>query len=85
VGELRDTGNLVIGAGSVDDLDSMYRGPVVAMKKSRNGLLLRPTSTGHGDLLGVRLPRSVASGAGPVGRGLFVVGGQWEQIQVARV
>ena len=85
VGELRDSGNLVIGAGSVDDLDSMYRGPVVAMKKSRNGLLLRPTSTGQGDLLGVRLPRSVASGAGPVGRGLFVVGGQWEQIQVARV
>jgi S-DNA-T family DNA segregation ATPase FtsK/SpoIIIE len=84
VGELRDTGNLVIGAGSVDDLDGMYRGPVVAMKKSRNGLLLRPTQTGQGDLLGVRLPRSVATGAGPVGRGLLVLAGQWEQIQVAR-
>ena len=84
VGELRDTGSLIIGAGSVDDLDGMYRGPVVAMKKSRNGLLLRPTQTGQGDLLGVRLPRSVASGAGPVGRGLLVIGGQWEQIQIAR-
>ncbi|GAA1291969.1 cell division protein FtsK [Planotetraspora silvatica] len=83
VGELRDTGSLVIGAGSADDLDSMYRGPVVAMKKSRTGLLLRPSSTGQGDLLGVRLPRSLASGAGPAGRGLLVIGGAWEQIQVA--
>jgi S-DNA-T family DNA segregation ATPase FtsK/SpoIIIE len=62
----------------------MYRGPVVAMKKSRNGILLRPNQTGQGDLLGVRLPRSVASGAGPAGRGLLVIGGQWEQVQVAR-
>lgn len=84
VGELRDTGSLVIGAGSADDLDSMYRGPAVAMKKSRNGLLLRPSSPGQGDLLGVRLPRSVASGTGPAGRGLLVLGGAWEQIQVAQ-
>ncbi|ETK33281.1 FtsK/SpoIIIE domain-containing protein [Microbispora sp. ATCC PTA-5024] len=84
VGELRDTGSLVIGAGSADDLDSMYRGPVVAMKKSRNGLLLRPSSPGQGDLLGVRLPRSLASGTGPAGRGLLVIGGAWEQVQVAR-
>ncbi|MEW9526995.1 FtsK/SpoIIIE domain-containing protein [Microbispora sp. NPDC049125] len=84
VAELRDTGSLVIGAGSADDLDSMYRGPVVAMKKSRCGLLLRPSSPGQGDLLGVRLPRSVAGGTGPAGRGLLVLGGAWEQIQVAR-
>ncbi len=84
VGELRDTGSLVIGAGSADDLDSMYRGPVVAMKKSRNGLLLRPSSPGQGDLLGVRLPRSVASGTGPTGRGLLVLAGAWEQVQVAQ-
>ncbi|GII75520.1 cell division protein FtsK [Sphaerisporangium rufum] len=83
VGELRDTGNLVIAAGSVEDLDSMYRGPVVAMKKSRNGLLLRPAQPGDGDLFGVRLPRSVASGSGPVGRGLLVLAGMWEQVQVA--
>ncbi|GAA3831354.1 FtsK/SpoIIIE domain-containing protein [Sphaerisporangium flaviroseum] len=84
VGEVRDTGSLIIGAGSVEDLDAMYRGPVVAMKKSRNGLLLRPSQPGDGDLLGVRLPRSVASGTGPVGRGLLVLGGAWEQVQVAR-
>ncbi|WP_240506709.1 FtsK/SpoIIIE domain-containing protein [Thermoactinospora rubra] len=83
VGELRDTGNIVIAAGSAEDLDSMYRGPIVAMKKARNGILLRPTSTSQGDLLGVRLPRSLATGAGPVGRGLMVVGGTWELIQVA--
>ncbi|GAA4064218.1 FtsK/SpoIIIE domain-containing protein [Nonomuraea soli] len=83
VSEVRDTGNLVIGAGSVEDLDSMYRGPVVAMKKARNGLLLRPTSTSQGDLLGVRLPRSLATGSGPAGRGLMVLGGTWELVQVA--
>ncbi|MFI6811460.1 FtsK/SpoIIIE domain-containing protein [Nonomuraea sp. NPDC050328] len=83
IGEVRDTGNLVIGAGSVEDLDSMYRGPVVAMKKARNGLLLRPTTTSQGDLLGVRLPRSLATGAGPAGRGLLVLGGMWELVQVA--
>ncbi|MBO3748307.1 cell division protein FtsK [Streptosporangiaceae bacterium NEAU-GS5] len=83
VGQSRDSANLVIAAGSVEDLDSMYRGPVVAMKKGRNGLLLRPSQTGHGDLLGVRLSRSVATGAGPAGRGLLVIGGAWEPIQVA--
>jgi S-DNA-T family DNA segregation ATPase FtsK/SpoIIIE len=83
VPELRDSGSVVIAAGSVEDLDSMYRGPVVAMKKSRNGLLLRPTATGQGDLLGVRLPRSLATGAGPAGRGIMVVGGMYELIQVA--
>lgn len=83
VAELRDSGNLVIAAGSVEDLDSMYRGPVVAMKKTRTGLLLRPTATGQGDLLGVRLPRSLATGSGPAGRGLMVVGGTWELIQVS--
>ncbi|GAA3659635.1 FtsK/SpoIIIE domain-containing protein [Nonomuraea antimicrobica] len=83
VGEIRDSGNLVIAAGSADDLDSMYSGPIVAMKKSRSGLLLRPNSVGQGDLFGITLPRSAATGMAPAGRGLLVRGGSWEQIQVA--
>ncbi|MEU5867045.1 FtsK/SpoIIIE domain-containing protein [Nonomuraea sp. NPDC047529] len=83
VGESRDSGNLVIGAGNVDDLDSMYSGPVVAMKRTRSGLLLRPNQPGQGDLFGVQLPRSVATGIGPPGRALLFRGGTWERVQVA--
>ncbi|NUR88364.1 MAG: cell division-like protein, partial [Nonomuraea sp.] len=82
-GEMRDSGNLLIAAGNVDDLDSMYSGPIIALKKTRSGLLLRPSQPGQGDLFGITLPRSVVGGAGPAGRGLFIAGGSWELIQVA--
>ncbi|QFY09455.1 cell division protein FtsK [Nonomuraea phyllanthi] len=84
VGESRDSGNLVIGAGNVDDLDGMYTGPIVAMKRTRSGLLLRPNQAGQGDLFGVQLPRSLATGTGPPGRGLLFRGGAWERVQVAK-
>ncbi|MGH3388718.1 MAG: FtsK/SpoIIIE domain-containing protein, partial [Actinomadura sp.] len=83
VAAVRDTGNLVIAAGGADELDTMYAGPVLAMKKTRSGMLLRPTQTGQGDLFGIPLPRSIATGAGPAGRGLLITSGTWEQIQVA--
>jgi S-DNA-T family DNA segregation ATPase FtsK/SpoIIIE len=83
VGKFRDTGDLVIAAGGIDELDGMYRGPVVDIKRSRCGLLLAPDSASRGDLLGLRLPPSVATAANPAGRGILALGGTWELIQVA--
>jgi S-DNA-T family DNA segregation ATPase FtsK/SpoIIIE len=79
---IRDSGDAVLAAGSVEDLSGMYRGPVVAIKKSRSGILLAPRSYSDGDLLGVRLPREVG-GPAPMGRGLLVRTGQWVPVQVA--
>jgi S-DNA-T family DNA segregation ATPase FtsK/SpoIIIE len=83
VSKFRDTGDLVIAAGGVEELDGMYRGPVVDIKRSRCGVLLAPDSASRGDLLGVRLPPSVATAANPAGRGILALGGTWELIQVA--
>jgi S-DNA-T family DNA segregation ATPase FtsK/SpoIIIE len=81
VGAVRDTGGAVIGAGSTEELAGMYRGPVVALKRARSGILLSPQSLNDGDLFGLRLPRSVL-GAGPPGRGVLVRAGSWESVQV---
>jgi S-DNA-T family DNA segregation ATPase FtsK/SpoIIIE len=79
---IRDSGDAVLAGGSTEDLNSMYRGPVVALKKSRSGVLLAPRSYNDGELLGARLPREIG-GPAPAGRGLLVRGGQWEPVQVA--
>jgi len=83
VARWRDSGNVVVGAGTLEDLNGMYRGPVVALKKGRVGLLLDPRNYNDGDLLGVRLPRSVSAGGAPVGRAVMVAGGAWEMVQIA--
>jgi S-DNA-T family DNA segregation ATPase FtsK/SpoIIIE len=82
VAMLRDTGNLMIGAGTGTDLTSMYRGPVVSMKKSRAGLVLSPQKYDDAEIFGIQLPRGMAGGA-PPGRALLVSGGRYEPIQVA--
>jgi S-DNA-T family DNA segregation ATPase FtsK/SpoIIIE len=81
-GSIRDSGDAVLAGGSTEDLTSTYRGPVVAIKKSRSGVLLAPRSYNDGELLGARLPREIG-GPAPAGRGLLVRGGQWEAVQVA--
>jgi S-DNA-T family DNA segregation ATPase FtsK/SpoIIIE len=81
---LRDTGSMVAAAGALEELTSMYRGPVVAIKRSRSGLLLAPQNPNDGDLFGIRVPRSGA-GAGPAGRGLLIRSGEWEPAQVPYV
>ncbi|TDD58297.1 cell division-like protein [Kribbella antibiotica] len=83
VGMLRDTGNLVIGAGSTGDLTAAYRGPAASMKKSRAGIVLDPQKYDDAEIFGINLPRGMAGGA-PPGRALFVVGGRWEPVQVAK-
>jgi DNA segregation ATPase FtsK/SpoIIIE, S-DNA-T family len=82
LGRLRDSGSVLVAAGTTDDLGSAYRGPVAALKKSRSGLLLSPATPNDGDMFGIRLPRSVTGGM-PPGRGLLVTSGQWELVQVA--
>ncbi|MDQ1286452.1 MAG: segregation ATPase FtsK/SpoIIIE, family [Actinomycetota bacterium] len=78
---IRDTGSAVVAAGALDELGGMYRGPVVALKRSRSGVLLAPQVPNDGDLFGLRLPRSVIGG-GPPGRGILVTAGSWESVQV---
>ncbi|WP_432540487.1 FtsK/SpoIIIE domain-containing protein [Kineococcus sp. SYSU DK002] len=77
---LRDTGCLVVGAGGLEELQAMYRGPVTALKRGRSGILLTPRSVNDGDLFGMRLSRSVLGG--PPGRGFLVRGGSGEGVQV---
>jgi S-DNA-T family DNA segregation ATPase FtsK/SpoIIIE len=77
----RDGGHGLVAAGTTDDLGAQYRGFLVDARRSRSGLLLAPRGAGEGDLLAVRLPRNLD--AGPVGRGLLVVGGTARPVQVA--
>ncbi|MDX2969007.1 hypothetical protein [Kribbella solani] len=77
VASLRDTGNLVIGAGTTGDLSRMiYRGPVVALTKSRAGIVLSPEKSDDAEIFGIKLPRDLPAGA-PLGRALIVTAGQW--------
>ncbi|MFN2523940.1 MAG: FtsK/SpoIIIE domain-containing protein [Mycobacteriales bacterium] len=82
VREARDTGSVVIAAGTTDELVTGYRGFVVDLRRTKSGLLLSPQSPGDGDLLGVRLSRSVG-GQVQAGRCLLVQRGRVEPVQVA--
>jgi S-DNA-T family DNA segregation ATPase FtsK/SpoIIIE len=82
VRDARDTGTVVVVAGTTDDLVAGYRGFVVDLRRARTGLLLSPRSA-DGDLLGVRLSRVVAGEPLP-GRGLLVVRGRVQPLQVAQ-
>ena len=79
---VRDRPSLVAAAGSIDDLAGVYRGPAVALKKSRSGLLLSPQAVGDGDLFGIRLPRSAVGGPLLPGRGLLLRSGSVQGVQV---
>ena len=79
----RDTGSVVVAAGTTDDLVAGFRGFVVDLRRARTGLLLDPRGPGDGDLLDVRLPRAASSLAVPPGRGLLCVRGRTEPVQVA--
>ncbi len=85
----RHSGQLLIVAGATDDLAVGFRGFVAEARRSRSGLLLCPRGPLDGEVLSVRLPRGApwyaapAAGDGPAGRGLLVVRGAVEQIQVA--
>ena len=81
---VRDDGNLVIAAGTTDDLAMQrYRGWLAGMRRSRCGLLLNPLSHVDGEVFEVRLPRSTGGGW-PPGRALLVERGSTTTVQIAR-
>jgi S-DNA-T family DNA segregation ATPase FtsK/SpoIIIE len=83
VREARDAGTVVVVAGTTDELVTGYRGFVVDVRKAKAGVLLSPQGPGDGDLLGARLSRATGGEVQP-GRGLLVLRGRAEPVQVAR-
>jgi S-DNA-T family DNA segregation ATPase FtsK/SpoIIIE len=83
VREARDAGTVVAAAGTTDELVTGYRGFVVDLRKAKAGVLLSPQGPGDGDLLGARLSRATG-GDVVAGRGLLVLRGRAEPLQVAR-
>jgi S-DNA-T family DNA segregation ATPase FtsK/SpoIIIE len=61
-------------AGGADDICTGFSGWQVDAKKSRQGALLSPQGTTDGDLIGIRLPRSVVGGPVVPGRALVHLG-----------
>jgi S-DNA-T family DNA segregation ATPase FtsK/SpoIIIE len=82
VREARDTGSVMVAAGTTDELVTGFRGFVVDLRRGRTGVLLSPQSAADGDLFGVRLSRATGGDVVP-GRGLFAVRGRVEPLQVA--
>ncbi|WP_349829303.1 FtsK/SpoIIIE domain-containing protein [Brevibacterium litoralis] len=79
---VRDSESFVVGAGTTSEVGSSFRGPAVALKKSRSGILLNPEAPGDGDIFGTRLPRSIGAGGGNKGRAVVFRAGQWSPGQV---
>ncbi|QCX28301.1 FtsK/SpoIIIE domain-containing protein [Nocardioides jishulii] len=72
VGRARANGWRVVAAGDVHNLGSGYSGWVADARKSRQGLLLSPSSPSDGDLFDTRLSRSLMLSKIHPGRGLVV-------------
>ncbi|WP_344232682.1 FtsK/SpoIIIE domain-containing protein [Kribbella hippodromi] len=83
LGQYRDTGNLVIAAGTTAQLNSMYVGPAAAIKRSRTGLILAAEKYDDAEILGVLLPTGLPTGS-PPGRAIMITPGTWQRIQVAK-
>jgi S-DNA-T family DNA segregation ATPase FtsK/SpoIIIE len=78
----RDGGPPLVAAATTDDvLLSRFRGWLAEMRRSRSGLLLRPTSSVDGEAFELRLPRSIGNGW-PAGRALLVERGSHQEVQV---
>jgi S-DNA-T family DNA segregation ATPase FtsK/SpoIIIE len=72
---------VVLAAGSAPELAGAFRGPTVALRRSRSALLLRP-APGDAELLGLRVPRTRPPPR--PGAGWLVAGGAVTRVQVAR-
>jgi S-DNA-T family DNA segregation ATPase FtsK/SpoIIIE len=72
----------VIAAGRSDALRSLYRHWTQTVRRSKNGLLLRPNIDMDGELAGVTLPRR-SPVPFVVGRGYLAQNGELEIVQVA--
>jgi S-DNA-T family DNA segregation ATPase FtsK/SpoIIIE len=78
----RDVGVSIVAAADMAAAHRSYSGLFSEVRKDRRGLLLTPDPDVDGELLGVRLPRSV--GRFPAGRGFLVEQGTLMLVQVAR-
>jgi S-DNA-T family DNA segregation ATPase FtsK/SpoIIIE len=78
----RDRASVVVAAGTTDELVTGYRGFAVDLRRSKAGVLLSPQSPADGDLLGVRLSRTIGGDVRP-GRGVLALRGRTEPLQVA--
>jgi S-DNA-T family DNA segregation ATPase FtsK/SpoIIIE len=72
---------VLVGAGAPAELAATFRGPAMALRRARTGLLLRP-GPGDADVLGIRLPRTPV--ADRPGSGWLVLAGIAQRVQVAR-
>ena len=80
--QLRDSGSVLAAAGTPSEMGSIYRGPVVALKRSGSGVMLSPQTSADTDLFGARLARSLIGQALPPGGGYMVRSGSVERVQV---
>ncbi|MGH8776466.1 MAG: FtsK/SpoIIIE domain-containing protein [Jiangellaceae bacterium] len=83
LGSAADGGRAVVLAGTTDELTRSFHGFVAHARRNRTGLLLSPRSPLDGDLLGVRLRRTLVVPA-PPGRGVLVTAGSTTAVQVAQ-
>jgi DNA segregation ATPase FtsK/SpoIIIE, S-DNA-T family len=74
-------GVLVLAAGTATELAGAFRGPAVALRRSRTALLLHP-SAGDAELLGLRTPRTPLPQR--PGAGWLVTPAGATRVQVAR-
>ena len=82
VDKFRDSGSVLAGAGSPTEMGGLYRGPVVALKRSGSGLMLSPQSSTDTDMFGARLARSALGASLPPGGGFLMRTGGTERVQV---
>jgi S-DNA-T family DNA segregation ATPase FtsK/SpoIIIE len=75
------TAPIVLGSGAAADLAASFRGPAVALRRSRSALFLRP-GPGDAELLGLRTPRTPLPPR--PGAGWLVTPAQVVRVQVAR-
>lgn len=75
----RSSAGLVL-AGTTTGLLATFRGAAASARAARTGLLLRPTVPSDGEVLGIRAEPPDRTGPG---RGLFVLRGEQQPVQVA--
>ncbi len=71
----------VMVAGSIEEMKNDLRGAISEARKAKAGLLLSPSSTMDGDLVGLRLARNLV-GRTPPGRGILALHGEATVVQV---
>ena len=76
-----EQGHVMVVAGTGEDLARPMRGFIVEARQCRTGLLLCPETHLHGEVVGVRLPRSSVFSR-PPGRGVLVADDRLLTVQV---